>query len=208
MFQSPPDRGSFCDSRPRTRGVIADFGFSPLLIGDRSATTTQGPSAASAVIGFQSPPDRGSFCDSTDIARQITRDRATFQSPPDRGSFCDARRDAASKPIAVFQSPPDRGSFCDTGYRGRDRRLSMFQSPPDRGSFCDRHFAVAISQGFPCLTVVRLRKPSFCPKRGGICEVDLTRCRRSSSGTRRRCSGCGPVLVPGTAHLRSWRASR
>ncbi len=167
-FQSPPHRGCLCDCsayRVDRDGCTATA-FSPLLIGDVSATSSTGASGACRLVIFQSPPHRGCLCDSTRCGRSA-RWHLIFQSPPHRGCLCDgtsqvgrcARASALSVPSssgnvsATCAIVLDRGGDCCTlsvpSSSGMSLRLescvdsrrdgtSCFQSPPHRGCLCDR----------------------------------------------------------------------
>ncbi len=144
-FQSPPHRGTWCDSR-RRRTPLARYSFSPLLIGERGATRRTGtPRGRSG--GFQSPPHRGTWCDRSGMERQPLRGPLPF-SPlliGERGATASGACGQAG--ARSFQSPPHRGTWCDTltgtpgpsspdlsvpSSSGNVVRLPAARAPPDR----------------------------------------------------------------------------
>ena len=135
-FQSPPHRGTNCDARSAAAFGMRPQGFSPLLIGEQTATR-RATCHRSAPPTFQSPPHRGTNCDST--ARAIAVDaRASVSVPSSSGNKLRlrlARCDVGESPS--FQSPPHRGTNCDSPACAYAWHDCLFQSPPHRGTNCD-----------------------------------------------------------------------
>ncbi len=137
VFQSPPYRGTTCDS-------------------DRAFPRTPAPSDS-----FQSPPYRGTTCDLRAI--QQAAEVIDFQSPPYRGTTCDRRRRPRSScgarafsPLLIGEQPAtEQEALRDASMKilsvpslsGNNLRLARwgtmpdvrraFQSPPYRGTTCD-----------------------------------------------------------------------
>ncbi len=78
-FQSPPHRGSSCDTIRSASASLPSSTFSPLLIGDRRATNKAVDPHDISHHDFQSPPHRGSSCDLYAFAR--AKDRFVPFSP-------------------------------------------------------------------------------------------------------------------------------
>ncbi len=138
IFQSPPHRGSLCDSN-----IHFKWG-------------SGGPQP------FQSPPHRGSLCDRS--AASTLASPSLFQSPPHRGSLCDFGAADGARLFEQYISVPSssgfslrrqwqNGSFrlfrhfshlligvlsATFGPPNRGAPGAAFQSPPHRGSLCDR----------------------------------------------------------------------
>ncbi len=67
LFQSPDERGGYCDQPARL-------------------------SAPPELQTFQSPDERGGYCDDTSSVPALAAAFARFQSPDERGGYCDRRK--------------------------------------------------------------------------------------------------------------------
>ncbi len=159
-FQSPPHRGRFCDgehgdgpldadrlSVPSSSGKIlrlAEDGvrplitatpFSPLLIGEDSATTGRSVGRAPGPA-LSVPSSSGKILRRKPTSADARR--ASLSVPSSSGKILRRDARASHRSLFVFQSPPHRGRFCDTGARSEgELEYISFQSPPHRGRFCD-----------------------------------------------------------------------
>ena len=135
-FQSPPHRGAVCNPLPAVRGAGITYPFSPLLIGERSATRVTRRAArlqgdlsvpSSSGSGLQqsfrgcTKGSRLAFSPLLIGERSATAcalyggpEHFAFQSPPHRGAVCNAHPPRYIHQLLVhFQSPPHRGAVCN-----------------------------------------------------------------------------------------------
>ncbi len=126
-FQSPPHRGIFCDKMSSPRKLISvPPPFSPLLIGESSATASSFMYFDDVMLGFQSPPHRGIFCDGITLGL-CTGIHTGLSVPSSSGNLLRLATIICAKlqENYHFQSPPHRGIFCDlmlTEWRHRRRQ--------------------------------------------------------------------------------------
>src|SRR5579875_1257264 len=132
-FQSPPHRGMECITSSKTSFVWRKASFSPLLIGEWSASWLT-PFIRIWLFTF-SPLLIGEWSASVTIGL-YTYASASFQSPPHRGMECIRQHCCTSGTYSAFQSPPHRGMECIQISRRIDERSPTFQSPPHRGMEC------------------------------------------------------------------------
>ena len=65
-FQSPDERGGYCDTgRPHRPDPSMMRGFNPLTSGAGTATSPVWSRLSNARILFQSPDERGGYCDTS-----------------------------------------------------------------------------------------------------------------------------------------------
>ena len=92
MFQSPDERGGYCDrgSKPQREaaGYLATR-FNPLTSGAGTATLIMWFSDIQLGKSFQSPDERGGYCDLVTLRFGGYRADSGFQSPDERGGYCD-----------------------------------------------------------------------------------------------------------------------
>ncbi len=105
-------------SQPTQRSTVSSF--SPLLIGECSATQTSRLRRLCAIEHLSVPSSSGNVLRLKRTSALIRIRRYAFQSPPHRGMFCDCRIACVIRCARiVFQSPPHRGMFCDIRHLGR-----------------------------------------------------------------------------------------
>ncbi len=160
-FQSPLHRGILCNRWKFPRHKSRRKAFSPLFIGEYSATAWKPQDAWPATTfsplfigeysatagrhgrdvrhqGFQSPLHRGILCNGYG-ADPRGNSRALFQSPLHRGILCnDPRLNPSDPRLNPFQSPLHRGILCNFSAALRNAIAAAFQSPLHRGILCNK----------------------------------------------------------------------
>src|SRR5581483_7308340 len=176
-FQSPLHRGILCNDAAAHGGHGHIHAFSPLFIGEYSATAEQTRPPQSESV-FQSPLHRGILCNSPGSVS--IRMKYSFQSPLHRGILCNYDPSSfVPQRWLAFQSPLHRGILCNyqtaprlllrphlsvpsssgntlqphRGCKKADRRV--FQSPLHRGILCN------LNDLFPFLSLVNTFSPLF-----------------------------------------------
>ena len=115
------------------RTCAAKSAFSPLLIGERSATNSTTVYAGWLILDFQSPPHRGTVCNLR-AGRLGPGTDCRFQSPPHRGTVCNIRQALTLCGTCGFQSPPHRGTVCNTKPTCLVRRGALLSVPSSSGN--------------------------------------------------------------------------
>ena len=117
------------------RAIISPF--SPLIIGEWTATSHSRRSSARSSGPFQSPNHRGVDCNGR--IWMIRHAEFSFQSPNHRGVDCNGEGMSIDGSVkSRFQSPNHRGVDCNPSSRMRQSASITFQSPNHRGVDCNR----------------------------------------------------------------------
>ena len=127
-----------------TQWIKSSAPFSPLFIGEYSATRWRAPSP-SAARAFQSPLHRGILCNRCRAHRCAAGD-GDFQSPLHRGILCNDYRATKVRIFdSAFQSPLHRGILCNARRGRRASDQSALSVPSSSGNTLQQHqFARAL----------------------------------------------------------------